>query len=86
MLKGDVRQVSQEVSGSQEGVLNVRHQEGDVKTVFFLEYYYIKRKFIKLIQFLLTNSRGKRDSNPRCSYLHTRLAIGLFRPLRHHPI
>ena len=35
MLKGDVRQVSQEVSGSQEEVLNVRHQEGDVKTVFF---------------------------------------------------
>lgn len=28
--------------------------------------------------------RSERDSNPRCSFLHTRLAIVLFRPLRHH--
>ena len=34
----------------------------------------------------LWHDRSERDSNPRYNFLYTRLAIVLFRPLRHHSL
>lgn len=43
----------------------------------------MEAKTRKCLNFQRLNRNG-RDSNPRYSYLYTRLAIELFRPLRHH--